>query len=112
MIPSQMLKGVLEDCVLEIISKDDLYGYLIVQELRDYGFEDIVEGTIYPILLRLEKKNLVTSEYRASELGPRRKYYHITEEGLKQLDNFYENWKELSQIINRILNSKEASKEN
>lgn len=108
MIPSQMLKGVLEDCVLEIISKDDLYGYLIVQKLKDYGFEDMVEGTIYPILLRLEKKKFITADYRKSEFGPKRKYYHITEEGLKQLDSFYENWKELSEIIDKILKDKKS----
>ena len=103
MVPSQMLKGVLEECVLEIISRNDLYGYLIVQELREYGFEDIVEGTIYPILLRLEKKKLIIADYRDSEVGPKRKYYKITPEGLKQLEAFYENWKELSIVVNKII---------
>ncbi len=106
MIPSQMLKGVLEECVLDIVSKNDLYGYLIVQELRDYGFEGIVEGTIYPILLRLEKKNMIVADYRESELGPKRKYYKVTEDGLKQLESFYKNWKDLSLIINRIIEDK------
>ena len=107
MVPSQMLKGVLEECVLEIISKNDLYGYLIVQELREYGFEDIVEGTIYPILLRLEKKKLIKADYRDSEVGPKRKYYKITPEGLKQLKIFYENWKELSVVVNKIIDKGE-----
>ncbi|WP_100065352.1 PadR family transcriptional regulator [Miniphocaeibacter massiliensis] len=106
MVPSQMLKGVLEECVLEIISRDDLYGYLIVEELKGYGFEDIVEGTIYPILLRLEKKSLIVADYRESEVGPRRKYYKITPEGLKQLKVFYENWEELSVIVDKIINNK------
>lgn len=55
MIPSQMLKGTLEGCILAIISKNETYGYEISKQLETYGFGEIAEGTIYPLLLRLEK---------------------------------------------------------
>ena len=55
MIPSQMLKGTLEGCVLKVISREETYGYEISQKLRQYGLADISEGTIYPLLLRLER---------------------------------------------------------
>ena len=55
MIPTQMLKGTLEGCILKVISKNETYGYEISEALKDYGFSNISEGTIYPLLLRLEK---------------------------------------------------------
>ena len=61
MIPSQMLKGTLEGCILAVISKDEIYGYEISRQLGEYGFGSIAEGTIYPLLLRLEKNGLVTA---------------------------------------------------
>ena len=59
MIPSQMLKGTLEGCVLAIIGRSETYGYEIADKLGGYGFGMIAEGTIYPLLLRLEKNGLV-----------------------------------------------------
>ena len=58
MIPSQMLKGTLEGCVLKVISNRETYGYEISQRLLEHGFEGISEGTIYPLLLRMEKNGL------------------------------------------------------
>ena len=55
----EMLKGILEGCVLEIISREDTYGYEITRQLNALGFEDVVEGTVYTILIRLEKNQLV-----------------------------------------------------
>ena len=73
MISSQMLKGTLEGCILQIISRRETYGYEIAEPLMRYGFGKIAEGTIYPLLLRLERNGLVLTEYRPSELGPKRK---------------------------------------
>ena len=56
---SQLLKGILEGCVLSIISRGETYGYEILVVLEKYGFKDIYEGTLYPILTRMEKKNLI-----------------------------------------------------
>lgn len=58
----EMLKGILEGCVLEIISREDTYGYEITRQLNALGFEDVVEGTVYTILIRLEKNKLVNMQ--------------------------------------------------
>ncbi|MFD1172343.1 PadR family transcriptional regulator [Oceanobacillus picturae] len=89
---TEMLKGVLEGCVLEIISRGETYGYEITQHLRDLGFNDVVEGTVYTITIRLEKNNLVDIEKKKSTVGPPRKFYTLTEAGRKQLDLFWEKW--------------------
>ena len=67
---TQLMKGTLEGCILLIIGRETTYGYEIMERLSQYGFCGIREGTIYPLLVRLEKKNLITSEYRVSPLGP------------------------------------------
>lgn len=69
---TELLKGVLEGCVLEIISREETYGYEIVKKLNTLGFEDIVEGSVYTILLRLEKNKLVDIQKKPSEIGPPR----------------------------------------
>lgn len=103
MIPSQMLKGTLEGCILAIIARRETYGYEIAETLGGYGFGRIAEGTIYPLLLRLEKNGLVLTEYRASELGPRRKYYSLSEAGRKELSAFVESYHEMENAVNRLL---------
>ncbi|GGA74836.1 PadR family transcriptional regulator [Ornithinibacillus halotolerans] len=65
---TEMLKGVLEGCVLEIISRGETYGYEITQQLRKLGFTDVVEGTVYTITMRLEKNNLVNVEKKKSNM--------------------------------------------
>lgn len=102
MIPSQMLKGILEGCILRIISSKETYGYEISEDLKKYGFAKISEGTIYPLLLRLEKNNLIVAEYRESSSGPKRKYFSITAEGAKELKEFFLNWKEMCCAINTL----------
>ncbi len=105
MISSQMLKGTLEGCILKVISGKETYGYEISQELQKYGFSDIAEGTIYPLLLRLEKNGAITAEYRESALGPKRKYFSITEAGKEELSTFLVSWKELNQAVERLFDA-------
>ena len=76
-----MLKGTLEGCVLAIIGMKETYGYEISEQLEAHGFGRVAEGTIYPLLLRPEKGGLISATYKASELGPKRKYYVLTEKG-------------------------------
>ena len=97
-----MLKGVLEGCILKIISSRQTYGYEISEELKKYGFAKISEGTIYPILLSLEKNNCIIAEYRESPNGPKRKYFSITSIGEKELQTFLLSWKELYNAINML----------
>lgn len=96
---SEMLKGVLEGIVLEIISHGEIYGYEIAKKLRLLGFEEIAEATVYALLLRLEKNKLVNITKRPSEIGPPRKFYTLNERGYEELSSFWERWDFLSQRI-------------
>jgi DNA-binding PadR family transcriptional regulator len=100
-----MLKGVLEGCVLEIISRKETYGYEIVKKLNSLGFEDVVEGTVYTILLRLEKKKLVNIQKKPSEMGPPRKFYTLNTEGQNQLESFWLKWDFISSKMNELKKS-------
>ena len=102
---SQLMKGVLEGCILKIIESRETYGYEILSRLQTGGIPDIRERTLYPLLLRLEKKELILAVYRPSPLGPRRKYYSITNEGQKYLREFYKNWLEVQNLVEGIWNS-------
>lgn len=97
-----MLKGVLEGTVLEIIGCGSTYGYEITGQLRRLGFEDVVEGTVYTILVRLEKNNLVSIEKQPSEVGPPRKFYTLTELGVEELRMFWAKWEFVSSKINEL----------
>lgn len=103
MISSQMLKGTLEGCVLTIISQKKTYGYEISDQLMAYGFGKIRNNTIYPLLNRLEKKELITSTYQASELGPKRKYYALTPQGEQTLADFLRSYHELTDAVQSLL---------
>lgn len=102
MTPSQMLKGTLEGCVLKVISNRETYGYEISQRLLEHGFEGISEGTVYPLLLRMEKNGLIEAEYKASVLGPKRKYFSITEKGREELEKFLKSFREMETAVNHI----------
>ena len=99
---TEILKGVLEGSVLEIISRNTTYGYDITQQLRKLGFEDVVEGTIYTILVRLEKNGLVNNQKKPSEVGPPRKFYTLTDLGHKELKTFWAKWDFVSSKINEL----------
>lgn len=102
---TEMLKGVLEGCVLEIISRGETYGYEIASSLRQLGFTDVVVGTVYTILLRIEKNNLVNIENKPSTLGPPRKFYTLNEAGCLELSLFWEKWDFVSSKINFLKES-------
>ena len=102
MTPSQMLKGTLEGCVLKIISNRETYGYEISQRLLEHGFEGISEGAVYPLLLRMEKNGLIEAEYKASVLGPKRKYFSITEKGREELEKFLKSFREMEAEVNHV----------
>lgn len=99
---SQLNRGTLEGCIVKIISSSETYGYEIVSRLQDYGFVDSKEGTIYPILVRLEKKKIITSTYKESPLGPKRKYYLITKNGEEFLNEFENVWNNVKNSVDRI----------
>ncbi|MCF2649310.1 PadR family transcriptional regulator [Niallia circulans] len=103
---TEMLKGVLEGCVLEIISRGETYGYEITQQLRELGFTDVVEGTVYTITMRLEKNNLVDIEKKPSNMGPPRKFYTLNAAGQEQLEMFWAKWEFVSSKINELKTKK------
>ena len=87
---TQLLKGVLEGCVLDMIGQKERYGYELVQTLREAGFDTIVPGTIYPLLQKLEKKSMDKS-MRPSPDGPDRKYFSLTKEGEERVSSLLGN---------------------
>ena len=89
---AQLLKGVLEGCVLAIIARGETYGYEIIGELENAGFDDIGEGTLYPVLTRLDKNGMIQCRRARSPLGPVRKYYSITPLGKEGLADFKERY--------------------
>lgn len=99
---SQLMRGTLEGCILKIISNDETYGYNIIEQLDKHGFKGIKEGTLYPLLVRLNRKGLITSEMRPSSLGPKRKYYSITTEGKMMLQSFEESFNEIYSNVLRV----------
>lgn len=95
----QLKRGLLDVCVLAAIREEDSYGYKIIKDMRPYV--ELSESTLYPILRRLESGNLLT--VRSAEHGGRlRKYYHITEQGLKRLEEFGQEWEEILSIYKFI----------
>ena len=89
---TEMLKGVLEGCVLEIVGRGETYGYEITRRLNDLGFADVVEGTVYAILVRLERAGLVEIAKRPSDMGPPRKFYALNDAGRAELAVFWRKW--------------------
>ncbi len=100
-----MLKGVLEGCVLALIrdGAGTIYGYELVQQLKAAGFTTIVGGTVYPLLQKLEKNDLITGSMKKSPEGPDRKYFTLTTAGQRALADFTEQWQQLEQKVNRLM---------
>lgn len=99
---TEMLKGILEGILLAIISERPAYGYEITAELRERGFADIVEGTVYAVLLRIEQRGLVDVEKVPSEKGPPRKVYTLNAQGHASLAEFWGNWSFLADRLDQL----------
>jgi PadR family transcriptional regulator len=99
---TEMLKGTLEGVVLAILSMRPAYGYEITAWLRGQGFSDIVEGTVYALLVRIEQKGLVDVQKVPSEKGPPRKVYSLNAEGREQLEEFWRTWSFLAERIEKL----------
>ncbi len=99
---TEMLKGTLEGIVLAILAGRSAYGYEITAELRERGFTDIAEGTVYALLIRVEQRGLVDVEKVSSEKGPPRKVYTLNDNGRAQLDDFWRTWSFLQARIEQL----------
>ena len=96
----QMKRGLLDVCVLATIKNEDSYGYQMIKELKPYV--EISESTLYPILRRLEAAELLTVR-TAEHNGRLRKYYHITPLGIKRIEDFKEEWREILSIYQFVI---------
>ncbi len=100
-LKAQMRKGILEYCILSILSRSDAYASAIIAELKESEMI-IVEGTLYPLLTRQKNQGLLSYRWEESPQGPPRKYYSITEKGLALLTQLDETWNQLVEQIYRI----------
>ena len=99
---TEMLKGTLEGLVLAILAARSAYGYEITARLREQGFSDIAEGTVYALLVRFEQKGLVDVERIPSEKGPPRKVYSLNTQGHAYLDEFWRTWSFLAERLEQL----------
>jgi PadR family transcriptional regulator PadR len=99
---TEVLKGVLEGIVLALLSGRSAYGYEITAWLRDQGFSDIAEGTVYALLIRVEQRGLVDVEKVPSEKGPPRKVYSLNAQGRENLDEFWRTWSFLAERLGQL----------
>ncbi len=100
----QLKRGLLDVCVLAAIKDKESYGYQIIKDMKPYV--EISESTLYPILRRLEAAKLLTVR-NAEHNGRLRKYYHITDLGLKRIENFKDEWQEIVSIYNFVTREEE-----
>ncbi|NVJ08004.1 PadR family transcriptional regulator [Myxococcus sp. AM001] len=99
---TEMLKGTLEGIVLALLSVQPEYGYEITARLREMGFSDIAEGTVYALLVRIEQRGLVGVEKVPSEKGPPRKVYSLNAQGREYLEEFWRTWSFLAERLQQL----------
>ncbi|HRY11413.1 MAG: PadR family transcriptional regulator [Actinobacteria bacterium] len=99
---TEMLKGTLEGIVLAFLSDRSAYGYEITAWLREQGFSDIAEGTVYALLIRIEQRGLVDVEKVPSQKGPPRKVYTLNQAGNDYLDEFWRTWSFLAERLAQL----------
>ena len=98
---AQMRKGILEYCILSVLSKNSCYASDIIKELKEAKVI-VVEGTLYPLLTRQKNGGLLSYRWEESQQGPPRKYYELTNEGKEYLADLDNSWEELVESVNLI----------
>jgi PadR family transcriptional regulator, regulatory protein PadR len=98
---AQMRKGILEYCILSVLSRNSCYASDIIKELKEAEVI-VVEGTLYPLLTRQKNAGLLSYRWEESQQGPPRKYYELTEEGRRYLADLDKSWQELVDSVNQI----------
>jgi PadR family transcriptional regulator PadR len=106
----QLLKGLLSLVLLQLLAERESYGYEVVQRLHDDGLTDVLEGTVYPALARLEREGRVRSRLVASTAGPARKYYRPTAAGYEALAAGRTSWAALAEVVGDVLDRPVPSK--
>ena len=100
---AQLRKGTLEGCILKIISREPTYGYAIAATLRESGFADLTEGTLYPLLHSLEEKELIRSYEKDEGAARPRRYYHLERKGQHLLREKEVEWATFTTAVDRVL---------
>ena len=104
-IKAQMRKGILEFCILSILAEEEAYPSDIIAKLKDAKLI-VVEGTLYPLLTRLKNTGLLAYRWEESTSGPPRKYYKLTELGIKFSQELASTWEELQSAVNQVKSKK------
>ena len=100
---TQLLKGTLDMCLLALLARQPCYGYEIVQQLAQQGLDLVSEGSIYPLLSRLQQRDLIAGYLVPSTEGPTRKYYRLLPAGAQQLAQWQTEWATFAQAVERLL---------
>ena len=108
---SQMRKGVLELCTLSVLATGEAYPTQIIEQLKGSKMM-IVEGTLYPLLTRLKNANYLAYHWEESNSGPPRKYYKLTEQGVKLLNELESTWDEMADAVNKLLKQNKNNAKN
>ena len=101
---TQLLHGVLDMCLLSIIDEEASYGYEMVKKLKDRGLNLASEGSIYPLLSRLQKQGMIEGYLVQSSEGPARKYYRMSKQGRKTLEQWHHDWARFRDSVDVVLN--------
>jgi len=98
----QLRKGALIYMVLALLGKNEMYGYELISSLSKKMGADMAEGTIYPLLNRMVRSEMVTFDWRIMESGPARKYYQISKSGRRLLDRMHQHWQSVSNALQEL----------
>ncbi|MGD2061759.1 MAG: PadR family transcriptional regulator [Acidimicrobiia bacterium] len=104
---TQLLHGVLDMCLLSIIEEEASYGYEMVSKLRERGLDLASEGSIYPLLSRLQKQGMIEGYLVQSSEGPARKYYRMSDDGRETLELWRREWKDFRTSVDAVLEGRE-----
>ena len=107
---SELKRGTLEMVLLKLIAEQPMYGYELIATLEARGGKlfQLKEGTLYPVLYRLENAGYITSYWETAERGVPRKYYHLTQNGLQQLEMLVADWRLFSAAVNQLLTPEQS----
>ena len=101
---TQLLHGVLDMCLMSIIDEEASYGYEMVRKLRDRGLDLASEGSVYPLLSRLQKQGMIEGYLVQSSEGPARKYYRMSDRGRETLEQWRRDWSGFRNSVDAVLN--------
>lgn len=100
---AQMRKGTLEYCVMALLGEKERYGFDLVKSLSDVDGMLTPQGTIYPLLARLRREDLVSTDWQESPSGPPRRYYRLTPKGRRALDDFIDEWRRFKEAVDHFV---------